>query len=363
MKKLAKVVLSLIAAVGVFFGVQNAFAATTTIAANTSNTSTTWTITRHVNDVTNPVTATFNYTVTAASTNPATVDLTGVAPTVVFNAAAPTNGTATQTGTLDLSNVVFSEVGDYEFTISETSVTPAGSYPLDSDVYHVYVSVRYKVDTNNVPDNDVLIATLVEQAHKNSGTTKEAIVFESSPVRTAIEISKSVTGNLASTSEYFKILVNIAGGTNGDTYAITGQSYTGTGVQSVYTVGQTNYVWLKHNETVTIGKTTVNSKDVYQLPVDVDYALTEQDATDYKTYIDASTTDNKATSGKKTAELDVDAQSGAVSIPAANKTSFKNNKESDVITGIFISILPFVVLVAMAAAGIYAVRKTANVKE
>ena len=369
MKKLAKLALSLVAAAGVFFGVQNVFAATTTISANT-NSAQTWTITRHVNDVTNPVTATFNYTVTQTATtaevNPARVDLTGVAPTVVFNAVTPTNGTATQTGTLDLSSVVFSQVGDYEFIVSETSVTPTGAYPLDSDVYHIFVSVRYEVDGNNVPDNDTLVATLVQQAYKNDNTAaqgKEDIVFESSPSRTALEITKGVTGNLASTSEYFKVLVDIAGGTNGDQYAISGQTYTGTGVQSVYTVGQTNYVWLKHGETITIGKVTVGGKDIYQVPVDVNYTLTEQDATDYKTYIDASTTDNKATSGKKTAELDKNAQTGVLSIPAANKTSFVNNKEADVVTGIFISILPFVVLIAMAAAGIYAIRKTAKAEE
>ena len=365
MKKLAKLALSLVAAVGVFFGVQNVFAATTTISANNNSTQT-WTITRHVNDVTNPVTATFGYTITADADNPATVNLSSVTPTVVFNAVSPTNGTATQTGILDMSSVVFSEVGDYEFVVSETSVTPTGAYPLDTDVYHIFVSVRYEVDANNVPDNDTLVATLVEQAYKNDNTSaqgKEAIVFESSPSRTAIEISKGVTGNLASTSEYFKVLVDIAGGTNGDTYAISGQSYTGTGVQTVYTVGQTNYVWLKHGETITIGKVTVNGKEIYQVPIGVNYTLTEQDATDYDTYIDGSTTTAKATTGKQTAELDYNSQTQVYSIPDENKTAFVNNKEADVITGIFINIFPFIVLVALAAAGVYAIRKSAQARE
>lgn len=365
MKKLAKVALSLVAAVGVFFGVQNVFAATTTISANTDSAQS-WTITRNVNGVTNPVTATFGYTVTAAASNPATVDVSGVAPTVVFNNVTPSNGTATQTGTLDLSSVTFSEVGDYEFTVTETSVTPTGAYPLDSDVYHIFVSVRYDVDDDNVPDNNTLVATLVQQAYKNDNTAddgKENIVYESAPSRTAIELSKSVTGNLASTSEYFKVKVEIDGGTAGDQYAISGQTYTGTGVQSVYTVGQDNYVWLKHGETITIGKVTVGGEDIYQVPIGVEYTLTEQDATDYDTYIDGGSTAAKATSGKETAELDYDDQTDTYSIPDDNKTAFVNNKESDVITGIFINIFPFIVLVALAAAGVYAIRKSAKAQE
>ncbi|MBR4262659.1 MAG: hypothetical protein IKQ35_04785 [Bacilli bacterium] len=317
-------------------------AATTTIATSTGNTTTSWTITREVNDVTNPVTNTFTYTVTAAASNPEPVTLPSTNPTVVFNNVVPVSGTATATGTIDLSSVVFDKVGDYEFIVKETASTDATAYPLDTKEYHLFVSVRYNVDANNVPEG-TKNATMIVQPTLN-GTKVSNLLFESNTELTYITLSKGVTGNLADKDEYFAFTVSLPG-TAGDTYTVTGDHSTdGTTTvnSSTYTVGTTTTLYLKHGQSVTIGLNgTIN-----EIPINGSYTITETGATDYKTYIDGSTTDAKTTTKTTVA-------TNASNFSTNNTTAYINNYQSDVLTGIFINILPFVLLIGLAVIGIY----------
>ena len=317
-------------------------AATTTIATSTGNTATTWTITREVNDVTNPVTNTFTYTITAANTNPGTVTLPATSPTVVFNNVSPVSGTATATGTIDLSTVVFDEVGDYEFIVTETGSTNSTAYPLDAKEYHLFVSVRYNVDANNVPDG-TKNATMIVQPTL-SGTKVTDLLFESDTELTYITLSKGVTGNLADKDEYFEFTLSLPG-TSGDTYTITGDHSTDgstTVNSSTYTVGTTTTIYLKHGQSVTIGL----NGSLNEMPINGSYTVTEAGASDYKTYIDGSTTDSKTTTKTTVATNDSN-------FSTSNATSYINNYQSDVLTGIFINILPFIVLIGLAIVGIY----------
>ncbi len=328
-------------------------AATTTIATSTGNTATTWTITRNVNDVTNPVTNTFTYTVTQANTNPASVTLPSTNPTVVFNNVSPNaSGVATATGTIDLSSVVFDAVGDYEFIVTETASTNATAYPLDAKEYHIFVSVRYNVDANNVPDG-TKNATMIVQPTL-SGSKVSGLVFETDTELTYITLSKGVTGNLADIDEYFAFTVSLPG-TAGDTYTISGAHSTDgstTVNSSTYTVGTTTTIYLKHGQSVTIGLNgTLN-----EMPINESYTITETGATDYKTYIDGSTTDAKTTTKTTVATNDSNFSTN-------NATSYINNYQSDVLTGIFINILPFIILIGLAVIGIYINKKLTTQEE
>ena len=355
MKKLNKLILSIIVVIVAMLTVK-VEAATTTIAAN-SDSARTWTITREVRGVANNVNNTFTYQVQAGDNNPGIVTTDGTTPfdytnvNIVFSSVAPVSGVATQTGTIDLSTLQFNEVGDYEFIVEEVESQYDSLYPLDdSNNYSVYVSVRYEVDGNNVPTGNK-IATLVTQAllspDENDQRTKVAsMLFYSSPNLTYITLSNGVTGNLAEKDQYFAFRV-VLPGNNGDTYTILGDhSVNGTTTvdRSVYTVSnEPTTIYLKHGQSITIG---LSDGGAYEIPVGETYTITELGAQEYSTYIDGGSSNAKTLTKTTVDPADQDFNTN-------NTCSFVNNYQSDVLTGIFINILPFIILISLAIVGIY----------
>lgn len=321
-------------------------------AAETSvtGTPTSLTITREVNNVTNPVTNTFTYTVEADASNPAAVTDLPTGVQVVFNNVSPTSNKATATGTLDMSGVKFTALGDYKFKVTETASQDGTTYPVDSaKTYYVYVSVRNELDNNNVPTGN-LIATLAEQSKLSDTGEKVDIKYNSAAKLTYIQLSKSVTGNMAKTDDYFEFTLTIPG-TTGDVYVISGNHSTDgntTVATSNYTVGTTTKIYLKHGQTVTIGK----SGDLGQIKVGSEYTITESNTKSYtSTTVDGTsgTTTTKTMVATDNSDFDDD-----------NVTAFINHKEASVLTGVFANVAPFAVLVALAVIGLYAIKKTSN---
>ncbi len=308
---------------------------------------TTVTVTKTLEGITNPVSVTFGYQVTAAEGNPAAVSGTlPLTASIVFNNAAPNeDDEVIGTTEVDFAGLSFPKVGDYKFIISEVSTTNSTLYPISNDKYYLYVSVRNG-------EGDTLVATVAQQGilTTDETQTKVDVVYPSPVNLTYITVEKRVTGNMADKTEYFKFKVNIEGGNTGDTYTIIGQdtnvTYNGStfAAPTTYTVGQDNYVYLQHGQTATIG---LYKNSIPQIPVNVKYSFVEQDASTYETYVDGSTTKSK-TSAEKTTVLTA----------ANNKTTFVNNKEEATFTGVVVTIAPYVAVVAIAALGIVVVKKS-----
>lgn len=286
-------------------------------------------ITREVTKVTNPVSNTFTYTITADSSNPSG-GVTGAptTTTIVFDAVNPSSNKATATGKLDFSGASFTKRGDYKFTIAETSSSNSSIYPVDDTTYDVYVQVTNELDSEEVPTGN-LIATVIP---------KDELKFTSEPILTNLSLSKKVKGNNADINEYFEFEITFTRATNGDKYKVTGQSKSGAATEC--TVGSTCTVYLKHGETVTVGK----DGSLDQIPVGVSYTITEKGATDYETKVDG--TDGKATPSKTTEESS-----------ANNKTEFVNKKTSAVVTGVMLTVIPFIILLVVAGVGIIIIKK------
>ena len=325
------------------------------------------TITRNVNGVTNPVTNTFTYTIAEVS-KPATATVTGMPTslTVVFDSEDPdtTTHVATQTATLNLAAVTFDELGDYVYSVTETASTDETTYPLDSKEYLIKISVR-NVLSGNTPTG-ALVATLAAQTELVGETGKADMVFESASVRTYIQITNSVTGNLARLDTYFPFTVTLNDSRieAGDSFVISTATYASnpTTITATADGSATATIYLKHGETVTIGKDgTLN-----QLPIGLSYTITEgtdiyedaehndldNDLGEYTTTIDTSTT-------AKTVTKTVVATDNA-GFTANNTTSFVNNRASDALTGVFINIAPFVALIALAFIGIILIKRTSR---
>ncbi len=349
MKKIIKTMSIIIFAFSMLFISKPMIAATNAEITNTNDPHA-LTITRNVKDVTNPVTNTFGYTITADTNNPGTVTGYPTTASIAFNAVEPnsTSHIATQTTPLDFSGATFSELGDYKFVVREVSSTDSTTYPASTDYYTVLVSVRNELDANNKPTGN-LVATLVSQALVNDTTEKADIVFPADSKFSKMSVSKSVTGDLADTEEYFKFKVNI-NGTTGDKYVISGQdatvTYGGASVSTstTYTVGQDNYIYLKDGQTATIGY--IENGELCQIPIGTTYSIVEQGATDYKTYVDGSTTNSKSSASKTIKQSALE-----------NGTSIVNNKETEPLTGVLFSIAPYAIIVVLALALIVIFRK------
>lgn len=340
-------------------GLASAVTITNDPANSTDAWPTTLTITREVEGVTNPVVNTYTYSVAAAQTNPAAVTNLPANFTIAFDGSETiTNNKVTKTTTLDMSGIVFNQVGDYEFIVKEISSSTPTIYPVDATEWYAYVSVRY-VTQDGTPSGTptaTIEATLAPQAKAGNTGTKADIVFNSSAEFTNISISQNLTGNLADINEYFPVKVefvnnDIADGTQLVVLGAHSTDGSTTVTSSTATVtGGEFTIYLKHGQDVTIGLTDTSASGLQQLPVGLEYEVTLT-ATGYNIYVDDATSavNNTVTVEKTT-----------VSNAADNATRFTSNKEADPLTGFFVNYWPFVLLVALGVTGMYIIKKTSK---
>ena len=345
------IMLVAILTIGLFISTVNA---SVTIGASDSNR--TVTITRNVNEVTNNVTNTFTYTIAfdsayGAGANGGTASGFPTSTTVAFNNVAPLSGTATQTGTVDFAGTTFTKVGDYRFTLNETGSTSSTQYPLDNTTYYLYVSVRYAAGDT---DGTQMVATVAgsgisdssnDENHATDPGTKEAVVFESDSVFTNISITKTVTGNMGDKSHYFTVNVTIPGS---GTYLVSGGQY-GTPATSTTTVtaGTATALQIKHGETLTIGLASDGTTN--QVPIGVSYTVAETTEQGYTTTID--TVEQSSTT--KT----------SVQAAASNATAIVNRYEVATLTGVFLNIMPYVVMAIAVIILIALIRRSSKNKK
>ncbi len=226
---------------------------------------------------------------------------------------------------------------------SSQSVT-INSKGTTSQTYYI----RYVVP-NSVPDNisntvSFAYSTYADEALKTASykierqTLTDTVSLNSDETQntTFISLTKEVAGNMRETDKYFKFLVTI-NGTSGDTYTITGQDSTITynnnqiSTSSTYTVGNTNYVYLKHGQTITIG--IAGDGSTTQIPVGVTYSIVEQDAEDYITTVqgiqgETKTTGNLTTQG------------------TTNTIEFLNSRDAAAMTGRYFEFTAYAIIFA-----------------
>jgi len=308
------------------------------------------TIHRYVHGVTNPVTNTFTYTITEDPKNPAAVSNLPESATIKFEQVEPSGGLASRSTVLDLSGVEFNTLGDYKFHVKETGSSNNNTYPKSNKEFLILVSVRNELDENGKPTGNI-VPVLIAQARDAASEDKTQMLFESTAKFTYIEVSKEVTGNLGETDRYFLFSLSINGANNGDKFVIEGQDdeivYDGQTIQTSkeYVVGESNKIYLKHGQTITIGK----SGNLAQMPVGMSYVILETAPAGYTTFINGA---EKSSTGWLNTVAMEDGE-----ITEANKIKFVNNKESTVLTGVSSAIAPIAVLGILGACGLAITRK------
>ena len=303
---------------------------------------------REVNNVADNVTNTFTYTITADASNPASVTGVPATTTIVFNDVAPINNKASKQGILDLSSAVFTELGDYGFVIKETASTNPTEYPVSSDTYTAWVSVR------NVTSDGALTgehsATLVGITDSSDNKIEtdpsgENVIFSDGNELTYVEVKAFAKGNSADPNECFKINVHFANDED-DAYTLKTQSTCKNGLAMLTSdnITGSNIVtlYLKNGEFATIG---IDDDGMYEVPIGLQYAVIEEGASDYKTFIDESAEDNKTSAVKTTVGVD------NRDFNLANVTNVVNVKEITPRTGLDRSVLPYIIVAVIGVFG------------
>lgn len=357
MKKLsfAAGVVAIALAVSTIFPVAGVFANTATYDGTNNRV----TLRRNVTGVTNPVTNTYTYTISPKSnyTQPGTATTVPSSATIAFNGVTPTSGTATQTAVIDLASVDFSKVGDYIYTVTETASSNSTNYPVDStNSYDIQISVRYQVDANNVPNNNVYLATVSIKNNTNSSKVTEA-VWTSGTTYTYIEATATTTGNMAEKEECFEYTIDIpaengvAGSFVIDIVPATGTSAC-TGSASSVTAGTPATIKLKHGDTVHVGY----NGGAYQLPAGAKYTITKTNSGDE--YIEKFDSTNGSTTTKTAVAVsntscDENNEDGEGCFSKNNVTNIENNKQASPLTGVITNFWFYLMLLIIGAFGLF----------
>ena len=231
-----------------------------------------------------------------------------------ITAASFAEGAATRTGSTGNIKIVlpnYDKVGVYQYTLKETPGNLAG-VTYDNTEYYLKVTVI------NQDGQKVRVAAL----HKGSASGNKEGSLENTYTAGALEITKTVDGNLGDKTKYFEFTVKLTGmeeSAYADSYDVTGGSYTGN--PTTIAIGTETTFKLKDGDTIKIAN----------LPAGVRYEVTETEAEGYTT----------------TKTADTGTIGGSVATAA-----FTNTKNGEVDTGIRLDSLPYLMMLAIAGAGL-----------
>lgn len=222
--------------------------------------------------------------------------------------AATVSGT---TGDITVALPEYTNVGVYEYTLKEVDGKTAGVTYYDKGI---------KLVVTVVNDNNGKLR--IAAVHTESTGETKSDNFPNTYKAGELDVSKTVIGNLGDKNKYFEFKVTLTG-ENGktyrDSYAVTGGSNTAN--PSTIKIGEETTFLLKHGDTITIAN----------LPYGVTYTVTETAAEGY-------TTEKTGADG---------------TISAADQTAaFTNTKNGSIDTGVVLNNMPYILVLAVLAAGV-----------
>lgn len=222
--------------------------------------------------------------------------------------AATVSGT---TGDITVALPEYTNVGVYEYTLKEVDGKTAGVTYYDKGI---------KLVVTVVNDNNGKLR--IAAVHTESTGETKSDNFPNTYKAGELDVSKTVIGNLGDKNKYFEFKVTLTG-ENGktyrDSYAVTGGSNTAN--PSTIKIGEETTFLLKHGETI----------HIENLPYGVTYTVTETAAEGY-------TTEKTGDTGE---------------INAADQAAeFTNNKAGSIDTGVVLNNMPYILVLAVLAAGV-----------
>ena len=276
---------------------------------------------------------------------------------------------ATQTVTVDLSGVQFSDPGIYRYLITETATTQQG---ITNDAETVRTLDVYIVDNNGVLEvagcvlyeGEVTAAPAIstDPAQAIPAGAKKSTGFTNEYATQKLSIAKTVTGNQGSKNKYFKFTVTLSGAVPGTQYTVdlslaeaapaanAATSYTSMSNPELITVPAdattvSQVFYLRHDQAITIRG----------LAPDTVYAVTEE-SEDY-TAAEGSAKVLTPASGTEgdpdyvPAKTYNDPVNGTIAAADVH-TGYTNDRSGSVPMGVALTALPGIVIVCAAAIGL-----------
>ncbi|MBQ8200169.1 MAG: hypothetical protein IJZ74_00200 [Clostridia bacterium] len=234
------------------------------------------------------------------------------------------------------------ENGTYEYTVTESDDL-TNSIALNVTYPETYGTYTYKITETSTGNTNVTAVkdTVYLQVYnlKDSGkgctvvgapdatdTTKND-TFENAYAVGSVEVTKKITGNAANYTDTFPATITLT-----SDKPLTGAALQWDGADITYTlVPDSTY---KYSIAVTLGGAEESTKTLTGVPVGVTVEIAEDEAS-LNGYT-ANVTGNGA----------------AVAADAAAKLEVTNEKSTDIPTGVYMDYIPYVLLLAVAVAGL-----------
>lgn len=229
--------------------------------------------------------------------------------------------TSTENVALDFSGQSFSAVGVYTYKVTEASSTPVQGVDY-SDTVEFKVLVGYNEAGNIVVQN--VQFSQFENGAKKGGLTN---TLKASDKDNALTIKKIIAGNMGDTQDTFVVQVTVT--------AASGQKLSG--LKSVEVNGEAVSV-LNGVFTITVGHD--GTYEITGIPVGAQIAVVETNK------VGQQDLDNYKASYVSTDDSAQDAVAGT-----AETITITNTREQVIETGVNTDVLPYVMLMAIVAAG------------
>lgn len=232
--------------------------------------------------------------------------------------------------TAEIAAAAYDSVGTYIYTFSETAGDTAG-VTYNSDTYRLYVTV---MNGDTAGTYKIGAAYVKKQGERDK--VKEIVnTYQAGK----LQITKEVTGNVGDKNKVFDVNVTLtveAGKTVKAPISIVANDGTAQDKDEISTTD-----WSGNKATVTVKVKNGTTVELKNLPVGVSYTVAEEPYNGYKT---SYTQNGTGMTGALT--------STAVRADATDTVVIKNHKDTTVDTGVIISNLPYILILAAVAAGL-----------
>ncbi len=235
--------------------------------------------------------------------------------------------------TAEIAAAAYDSVGTYIYTFSETAGDTAG-VTYNSDTYRLYVTVM----NGDAAGTYKIGAAYVKKVKKLGGIDKDKVQEIVNTYQAGkLQITKEVTGNVGDKNKVFDVNVTLtveAGKKVKAPVSIVANDGTAQDKDEISTTD-----WSGNKATVTVKVKNGTTVELKNLPVGVSYTVAEAAYNDYTTSYTQNGTD----------------MTGAPTSIRANETDtvvIKNHKDTTVDTGVIISNLPYILILAAVAAGL-----------
>ena len=265
--------------------------------------------------------------------------------------------------TIYINLPVYDTVGVYEYTITENDGTAQGVTYTDAAI-NVKVLVSYNYTDECLDTKIVLNSTTTSTSTNEDGrevnTTAKVDTFENKYDVGHLTVAKTISGNLADSTVYFKMTVTLeSAGTVESDITVSGGSdeknpttipeseWTKAEGATKYSVTKT--IYLRAGETLTFSN----------IPNGVTYTVVE----DKGHILQADETFDPNSDADKQYTVEYTNETGTIATGETDAASVNNDKETTVSTGIALDNAPYMILMALvviAGAALIVKRASAN---